>query len=55
MYIEYTGLFTYKEWNTYCAILHIHVMVDKFELIKSNEKLIFDFAKKFSESKKIIT
>ena len=42
IYIEYTSLFTYKEWNTYCAILHIQAPVDKFEDIKLKEKYIFD-------------
>lgn len=45
-YIEYTGLFTRREWNTYCAILHIQVPVEKFELIKNSEKILFDIAEK---------
>ena len=43
IYIEYTSLFTYKEWNTYCAILHIQAPVDKFEDLKLKEKYMFGY------------
>ena len=29
VYIEETGLFTRREWNTYCSILHIQAPMDK--------------------------
>ena len=41
-YIEYTSIFTRQEWDTYCAILHIQVPVENYELIKNancNNKL----------------
>lgn len=43
-YIEYTGLFTYREWNTYRAYLHIQVPVENYELIKNNELQILTVA-----------
>ncbi len=45
-YIEYSSIFTRREWNTYCAYLHIQVPVENYELIKRNEKKIFDVAEK---------
>ena len=46
VYIEYTSLFTRIEWNTYCAILHIQVPVDKYEFVKTKEKIINSIAQK---------
>ena len=43
-YIEYTSLFTRREWNTYCAFLHIQVPVENYELIKNNESKILSIA-----------
>ena len=45
MYIEYSGLFTYKEWNTYCAIFAYSSSRGQIQLIKSKEEMIFDVAK----------
>lgn len=46
VYIEYTSLFTRIEWNTYCAILHIQAPVDKYEFVKTRERIIDSIAKK---------
>ncbi|MCM1061968.1 MAG: abortive infection family protein, partial [Eubacterium sp.] len=41
LYIEETGLFTYKQWNTYCSILHIQVPINKHEcFIKEKENIL---------------
>ena len=45
-YIEYTSIFTRQEWDTYCAILHIQVPVENYELIKKAEKGLLSIAKK---------
>jgi hypothetical protein len=45
-YIEYTSIFTRREWNTYCAFLHIQVPVESYELIKRNENKILPIAEK---------
>lgn len=45
-YIEYTGIFTQREWNTYCAILHIQVPVEKYEMMQRNEDRILTVAEK---------
>lgn len=45
-YIEYTGIFTRREWNTYCAILHIQVPVESYELIKKSESNLLSVATK---------
>lgn len=45
-YIEYTSIFTRREWNTYCAFLHIQVPVEGYELIKRNEEKILPIAEK---------
>lgn len=45
-YIEYTGIFTRREWNTYCAILHIQVPVENYELIKKSEGKLLSIAEK---------
>ena len=46
LYIEYTSLFTRREWNTYCAVLHIQVPVEHYELFKEAEQKIFSVAEK---------
>lgn len=46
VYIEYTSLFTYKEWDTYCAILHIQVPVTEYEYVKLKEDYLHSFAQK---------
>ena len=45
-YIEYTSIFTRREWNTYCAVLHIQVPVENYELIKKSERRLLSVAEK---------
>ena len=45
-YIEYTSIFTRREWNTYCAFLHIQVPVESYEMMKRNENKILSVAEK---------
>lgn len=45
-YIEYTSIFTRREWYTYCAILHIQVPVEYYELIKKAESKLLSVAEK---------
>lgn len=45
-YIEYTSIFTRREWNTYCAFLHIQVPVESYEMMKRNEDKILSVAEK---------
>lgn len=45
-YIEYTSIFTRREWDTYCAILHIQVPVENYELIKNSESKLLSVAEK---------
>lgn len=45
-YIEYTSIFTRREWNTYCAFLHIQVPVENYEMMKRNEDKILSVAEK---------
>lgn len=41
LYIEETAIFTHREWNTYCSILHIQVPIDKQEaFIKEQSKIL---------------
>lgn len=41
LYIEETGIFTRREWNTYCSILHIQVPIDKQDsFIKEKDKVL---------------
>lgn len=44
VYIEETGLFTRREWNTYCSILHIQAPIDKQDSFISERDRIFDVA-----------
>ena len=46
IYIEYTSLFTYQEWDTFCAILHIQVPVSDYETVRLKESYLHYFAKK---------
>lgn len=45
-YIEYTSIFTRREWNTYCAFLHVQVPVENYEMMKKNENKILSVAAK---------
>ena len=44
LYIEETGLFTRREWNTYCSILHIQVPIDKQSSFIAEREKILDIA-----------
>lgn len=44
VYIEETGLFTRREWNTYCSILHIQAPIDKQDSYISEKKNILAIA-----------
>ncbi len=44
VYIEETGLFTRREWNTYCSILHIQAPIDKQDSFISVKENILDIA-----------
>ena len=44
LYIEETGIFTRREWNTYCSILHIQVPIDKQNIFNSESDNILDMA-----------
>ncbi len=46
IYIEYTSLFTRREWNTYSAFLHIQVPVENYELMKKSEQKLLSIAAK---------
>ncbi|NFL95086.1 hypothetical protein FDB73_01640 [Clostridium botulinum] len=46
LYIEYTGIFTQTEWNTYRAILHLQVPLSRIEVFEKYHKEIFDKASK---------
>lgn len=44
VYIEETGLFTRREWNTYCSILHIQAPIDKQDSFIAEQENILDIA-----------
>lgn len=44
VYIEETDLFTYREWDTYCSILHIQAPVDKQNVFVKEHGKILDIA-----------
>jgi len=44
LYIEDTSIFSRREWNTFCSILHIQVPVDKQALFKGEAQNILDVA-----------
>lgn len=46
IYIEYTSIFTRREWNTFCAFLHVQVPVESYEMMKRNEDKILSVAEK---------
>lgn len=46
VYLEETYLYTYRDWNTYCTILHIQAPIDKQEIFNSQSDNIFQIAKK---------
>lgn len=44
VYIEETGLFTRREWNTYCSILHIQAPIEKQNSFIGEKHNILDIA-----------
>ena len=44
VYIEETGLFTRREWNTYCSILHIQAPIDKQDSFIAERENILNIA-----------
>lgn len=44
LYIEETGIFTRREWNTYCSILHIQAPVEKQNDFLHEQDKILDVA-----------
>lgn len=44
LYIEETGIFTRREWNTYCSILHIQAPIDKQDTFVAERDNILDIA-----------
>ena len=44
VYIEETCLFTRREWNTYCSILHIQAPIDKQDSFIAERENILDIA-----------
>lgn len=54
IYIEYTSLFTRREWNTYSAFLHIQVPVENYELMKKVNRNFYRLQLKFSAGRMII-
>lgn len=44
LYIEYTGIFTRTEWNTYRAILHLQVPLSKLDVFEKYQKPILNEA-----------
>lgn len=46
VYIEETGLFTGREWNTYCSILHIQAPIDKQDSFIAERENILDIAER---------
>ena len=44
LYIEETGIFTRREWNTYCSILHIQVPIEKQAAFTKEQTKILDIA-----------
>lgn len=46
IYIEYTSIFTRTEWDTYCAILHIQVPVETYDLMENSKKELLPVAEK---------
>lgn len=46
VYIEETGLFTRREWDTYCSILHIQVPIEKQEVYCNEKDKILEVAER---------
>lgn len=46
LYIEYTSMFTRKEWNTYAAILHIKAHTSDLKTLESNKNKILNIAQR---------
>lgn len=44
LYIEYTGIFTRGEWNTYRAILHLQAPLSKLDIFEKYQKDILNEA-----------
>lgn len=44
LYIEETGIFTRREWDTYCSILHIQAPIDKQDSFVKEKDKILDIA-----------
>ncbi len=46
VYLEETSIFTYREWNTYRTILHIHAPINKLDIFESQASIIETIAGK---------
>lgn len=44
LFIEETGIFSRREWDTYCSILHIQVPLDKQDSFNTKKDEIFEIA-----------
>jgi HEPN domain-containing protein len=44
LYVEETSIFTHREWNTYCSILHIQVPIEKQEAFLAEQSKILSVA-----------
>lgn len=44
LYIEETSIFTRREWNTYCSILHIQVPIERQVAFVKEQKKILEIA-----------
>lgn len=44
VYIEETGLFTRRQWDTYCSILHIQAPIDKQDSFIAERENVLDIA-----------
>ena len=45
LYIEYTGIFTRSEWNTYRAVLHLQIPLRLIDLYEKYHSIILREAK----------
>lgn len=46
IFLEETGIFTRREWDTYCTILHIQAPIDRQDLLESQKHIIQSVAEK---------
>lgn len=46
VYLEETSIFTYREWDTYRTILHIHAPINKLDIFESQVSIIKTIAGK---------